>query len=89
MTDLYQQDDVDDPMENIDNYDPGLEADNQRDDDEVVLDKRELDRKYNDLLFCVQGVGAIKEVNGVLMYVKHEQCLESLKDICKHLKVDG
>lgn len=41
-------------MNNIDNdnYDPGLE-DNQRDDEEIVMDKKELDRKFNDLLFCV------------------------------------
>jgi len=36
--DLYQQDDVDDPMENIDeNYDPGLE-DDQKDLDEGIMD---------------------------------------------------
>ena len=38
--DIYQQDDVDDPMENIDepeNYDPGLD-DNQKDLDEGIMD---------------------------------------------------
>jgi hypothetical protein len=53
------------------------------------LDQRELDRKFNDLLFCVQGVGSYKNINGLEVYVKHEHCLESLKDIYKHLKVDG
>lgn len=87
--DIYQQDDNDDPMENIDeNYDPGLE-DDQKDQDEGILDQRELDRKFNDLLFCVQGVGSYKEINGMQVYVKHEHCLESLKDIYKHLKNDG
>jgi hypothetical protein len=77
-------------MENIDNdnYDPGLDE-NQRDEDEEIMDQRELDRKFSDLLFCVQGVGSYKEVNGMQVYVKHEHCLESLKDIYKHLKVDG
>ena len=87
--DIYQQDDIDDPMDNIDeNYDPGLE-DDQKDIDEGMMDKRELDRKFNDLLFCVQGVGSYKEINGMQVYVKHEHCLESLKDIYKHLKNDG
>ena len=87
--DLYQQDDNDDPMENIDeNYDPGLE-DDQKGLDEDIMDQRELDRKFNDLLFCVQGVGSYKEINGMQVYVKHEHCLESLKDIYKHLKNDG
>lgn len=87
--DLYQQDDNDDPMENIDeNYDPGLEDDQKRL-DEDIMDQRELDRKFNDLLFCVQGVGSYKEINGMQVYVKHEHCLESLKDIYKHLKNDG
>lgn len=91
---LYQQEeedeDVDDPMDNIDNdnYDPGLE-DNQRDEDEGYIDQKELNRKSNDLLFCVQGVGSYKDINGYQVYVKHEHCLESLKDIYKHLKVDG
>ncbi len=48
-----------------------------------------MDRKFNDLLFCVQGVGSYKEINGMQVYVKHEHCLESLKDIYKHLKSDG
>ena len=91
---LYQQEeedeDVDDPMDNIDNdnYDPGLEE-NQRDEDEGYIDQKELNRKSNDLLFCVQGVGSYKDINGYQVYVKHEHCLESLKDIYKHLKVDG
>jgi hypothetical protein len=75
-------------IDNNDNYDPGLE-DNQKEDDEVYLDPKELDRKFNDLLFCVQGVGSYKDINGYQVYVKHEHCLESLKDIYKHLKVDG
>lgn len=46
-------------------------------------------QKFNDLLFCVQGVGEIKDIDGMKVYVKHDHCLESLKDIYKHLKVDG
>jgi hypothetical protein len=72
-------------MENIDN----IIDENQQDEDEPILDPRELDRKFNDLLFCVQGVGSYKEIDGMQVYVKHEHCLESLKDIYKHLKVDG
>jgi hypothetical protein len=91
--DVYGQDesDHDDPMadEQLDNsYHANLDDDKAAD-DEPVIDQRELDRKFNDLLFCVQGVGSYKEVNGFQVYVKHEHCLESLKDIYKHLKVDG
>lgn len=91
---LYDQEeaeDIDDPMENIDNdnYDPGLEEGRGDEEGEFVIDQKELDRKFNDLLFCVQGVGSYKDINGFQVYVKHEHCLESLKDIYKHLKVDG
>lgn len=37
----------------------------------------------------MQGVGSYKDINGFQMYVKHEHCLESLKDIYKHLKADS
>ena len=34
-------------------------------------------------------MGAHKEVNGFKVYVKHEDCLDSLKDIFKELQSDG
>ncbi len=37
----------------------------------------------------MQGVGSYKNIDGNEYYVKHEHCLESLKDIYKHLKFDG
>lgn len=39
----------------------------------------------NDLLFSVQGVGQEKEINGMRVFVKHEDCEESLKDLNKLL----
>ncbi len=51
--DIYQQDEVvEDPVD-IDNYDPDIDQDNQREEEDIALDQRELDRKFNDLLFCV------------------------------------
>ena len=65
---LYNQEesDHDDPMvENqVDNsYHANLD-DDKAGEDEPVIDQKELNRKFNDLLFCVQGVGSYKEVNG-------------------------
>jgi hypothetical protein len=58
-------------------------------DEEINLDPKEQERKFKDLLFCVQGVGTYQDINGYRVYVKHEHCLESLKDIQKHLRNDG
>lgn len=45
------------------------------------MDKYEEEKLFADLLFSVQGVGSIKNVNGYDVYVKHEHCDESLKYI--------
>ena len=88
-SDVYNDDvNSDDQMDNPDNYDVAIDED-RPEDDEPLMDKKELDRKFNDLLFCVQGVGSYKDINGFQMYVKHKDCLESLKDIYKHLKADS
>ena len=86
---VYQQDDNDDPMEEQENDNYHVQIGQEEIDEEPALDERELNRKFNDLLFCVQGVGSYKNINGLDVYVKHEHCLESLKDIYKHLKVDS
>jgi hypothetical protein len=52
-----------------------------RDEDEAKL--------FSELIFCVQGVGSIKKINDYDVYVKSEHCIESLKDIHKHIKGDG
>ena len=56
---LYQQEEVsenvDDYMDNPDNnenYDVGLDED-QKDEEEFVIDQAEQNKKFNDLLFCV------------------------------------
>ena len=49
-------------------------------------DKR---KKEGELLFWVQGVGSIKQVGGLDVYVKHEHCEESLKELFKYVKVDS
>ena len=41
------------------------------------------------MLFWVQGVGKIKKIEGYDVYVKHEHCEESLKEIFKSLKYDS
>ena len=42
-----------------------------------------------DIMFTVQGVGAVKNVAKIDVYVKHEHCEFSLKDLIKHLKNDS
>ena len=49
-------------------------------------DKR---KKEGELLFWVQGVGSFKQVGGLDVYVKHEHCEESLKELFKYVKVDS
>lgn len=46
-------------------------------------------KKENELLFWVQGVGSIKQVGGLDVYVKSEHCEESLKELFKYLKFDN
>ena len=49
-------------------------------------DQRERELVENDLLFTVQGVGSVKNVAKVDVYVKHESCESSLKDLIRQLK---
>lgn len=53
------------------------------------MDKDEEQRLFADLLFAVQGVGTIKNVNGYDVYVKHEHSEDSLKFILQSLRSDG
>ena len=47
------------------------------------------DEKFkNELLFFVQGLGSVKEINGFDAYVKGPHCEESLIDIIKMCKKD-
>ena len=45
-------------------------------------------KKEAELLFWVQGVGSIKQVGGIDVFVKHEHCEESLKELFKYIKFD-
>lgn len=56
---------------------------------EQKLDKEEEKILFSELLFCVQGVGSIKNINGYDVYVKHEHCEESLKDVLSKIRKDG
>ena len=53
------------------------------------MDKDELEKLSNELLFWVQGVGSVKQVEGYDCYVRHECCEQSLKEIFKALKYDS
>lgn len=45
--------------------------------------------KYrNELLFHVQGLGSVREINGLPIYVKGSHCEDSLKDLIKICKRD-
>lgn len=42
----------------------------------------------NDLLFSVQGLGGIKEINNLEIYIKNNHCEDSLKELIRILKRD-
>ena len=53
------------------------------------LSEAEQAKKEAELLFWVQGVGSIKQVGGLDVYVKHQHSEESLKELFKYLKFDS
>lgn len=58
--------------------------------DEVErMTEQEKQKKEAELLFWVQGVGSIKQVGGIDVFVKHEHCEESLKELFKYIKFDN
>jgi hypothetical protein len=46
------------------------------------------DKLEHQMLHLVQGVGSIKSVNGIDVYVKADHCEESIKELIKLLKFD-
>ena len=42
-----------------------------------------------EILFQVQGVGSVKTIGGIEVYVKSQYCEESLRELIKHLKNDN
>ena len=52
----------------------------------LQMDKEERQRIEKEILFCVQGVGGIKSVGGMDVYVKNQYCEESIRDLIKLLK---
>ena len=58
-------------------------------DEPGLMTEDEKSKKEGELLFWVQGVGSIKQVGGIDVYVKHEHCEESLKELFKYLKFDS
>lgn len=69
-------------------YDENLDQ-NKEEQEEEKMDQREEQRLFQELLFCVQGVGSEKLINGFNVYYKHEHCEESLKDLLQNLRRDG
>lgn len=71
-------------------YDDISEQNNMvyQDDQPQQMSAEEKRKKENELLFWVQGVGSIKQVGGLDVYVKSEHCEESLKELFKYLKFD-
>ena len=96
--DLYAQDEESEQLEIAEEEDgeEGVNAgynfdmddidDVAEDEVEQQMDPEELRRKENDILFAIQGVGRIKNINGYEVYVKNKQCEASLRDIHKYLK---
>ena len=42
-----------------------------------------------DILFIIQGVGSVKNVQSLDVYVKDENCESSLKDLIRQMKMDS
>lgn len=74
VTDLNFENDID--YENLDHQ---LDQNFNNENDEQF---------QNDLLFSVQGLGGIKEINNLEIYVKNAHCEESLKELIRILKKD-
>lgn len=53
------------------------------------MDEDEEKKLFAELLFCVQGVGSIKNINDFDVYLKHDHCEDSLKDILSSIRKDG
>lgn len=53
------------------------------------MDPKDEQKVHDDILYWAQGVGSIKNIDGYDVYVKSEFCEDSLKQIQKHLKMDG
>ena len=58
-------------------------------DEPEMMTEEEKNKKHGQLLFWTQGVGSTKQVGGIDVYVKHEHCEESLKELFKYLKFDS
>ena len=67
------------------------EFDNDQSDEDGApqMDPEEVRRRENEILFAIQGVGQIKNINGYDVYVKNNQCEASLRDIHRFLKNDS
>jgi hypothetical protein len=68
-----------------DNYENEIDIDHA----EAMFTERDEQKVLDELLFCVQGVGSIKNINGLDVFVKDEYCEQSLKDISRFLRADS
>ena len=71
-----------DDVGDIGDQNPYEEQDKERDQEQRSLIEKEI-------LFQVQGVGSVKNVNKLDVYVKSEHCEVSLREIIKHIKSDS
>ena len=70
-------------------YNFELDLDNDDNFGPTKMDDEELCRFKKQLLYEVQGLGSIKNVNGYDMYVKSAFCEESLRKLVNILKTDS
>ena len=69
------------------NFENEVEEDLER---QIDFDFNDVDSEKfcNELLFHVQGLGSVREINGLSIYVKGPHCEDSLKDLIKICKRD-
>ena len=69
--------------------DPSDDEREDPDDLNRVLDPETIQRQQNDILYSIQGVGSIQNINNYDVYVKSKYCEASLKEISRYLKLDN
>lgn len=81
--------DQEEEEQDLGDFDIELGADSDVEPQDFHLEKEEQERLQNEILFAIQGVGQVKTINGMDVYVKDKYCEASLRDIIKYLRAEN
>ena len=73
-------------FEEDDDYDYGENDEPENVQERMQEMKRKKDRCEDDILFNIQGIGAVKKINGYDVFVKNKDCETSLNYLYKSIK---